>query len=314
MFSAQEADIIVVDNASQDDSVSFLKNNFPGVRSILLDRNYGFAGGYNQALKHVENEYYMLLNSDIEVTPGWLGNLRAYLNANPQVASVQPKILSHARKTHFEHAGASGGFLDKFCYPFCRGRVFSLSEEDKGQYNNPVPVFWSSGACMLVRKKVFWEAGGFDVDFFAHMEEIDLCWRMQYLGYSVAVDPQSVVYHVGGGTLNYQNPRKTYLNFRNNLYLIHKNYFSSALIWYVIRRMKIDGIAAMVFLFTGKPSHFLAVFKAHVSYYRNIPVLNRKRKQVRAMVKQTELTGRLPKSVVWQYFIRGKKTFSRIVE
>ncbi|MFI5203705.1 MAG: glycosyltransferase family 2 protein [Flavobacteriales bacterium] len=313
-YSSAVADIVVIDNASTDQSVQLLTSDFPSVKIIRLAENTGYAGGYNRGLKELNYEFLLLLNSDIEVRQGWLEPLVMYMDKNLTVGSVQPKILSYKNQSQFEHAGACGGFIDRFGYPFCRGRIMDNSEEDKGQYNTTMKIFWSTGACMMVRKQAFDKAGGFDDDFFAHMEEIDLCWRMQYLGFEIGVEPASVVYHVGGGTLSYLNPRKTYLNFRNNLFLIHKNYFDGNLCWFVIRRMKIDGIAAFMFLIYGKPKHFWAVFKAHMHYYGKLSTLKKKRRVVKQMVQHKTLTGWYKRSIVWQYFIKKKRKFSEIEE
>lgn len=312
--SSDLAEVVVIDNASTDDSVSFLQAEFPQVQLICLTENHGYAGGYNEGLAQLSYDYFVLLNSDIEVTPGWLQPLYEFMEADRVVASVQPKVLSYLRKDHFEHAGAAGGFMDGLAFPFCRGRLITFSEQDQGQYDAEQRVFWTTGACMMVRAQAYREAGGLDADFFAHMEEIDLCWRFQYLGYSLYALPASVVYHVGGGTLAYNNPRKTYLNFRNNLFLIHKNYFDGNLSWYVFKRMVLDGIAAALFLLTGKWGHFKAVFNAHKDYYKAKKTLEQKREEVRSIIRKRELYGQYRFLLVWQFYVRRRKRFSQLIQ
>lgn len=261
--------VVLADNASTDDSVLWVKTQFPDLEIVINSENGGFAKGYNDALKCIQADYYLLLNSDVEVTENWLEPLVETMK-NEQLAGCQPKIRSYKQRDSFEHAGASGGFIDKYHYPFCRGRMMDHIEKDHGQYDFQSKIFWATGACMLIRSSVYWECGGLDERFFAHMEEIDLCWRAQRLGYEFEVDPRSVVYHVGGGTLNYLNPKKTYLNFRNSLLMIHKNQ-RNALFYVLFRRMLLDGLAAFVFILKGQFSHFWAVFKAHLSFYRMLP-------------------------------------------
>ncbi len=259
-------ELIVADNGSTDESLQVLKDEFPTVRTIVLDKNYGFAEGYNQAIAQVDSEYVVLLNSDVEVTENWLSPLLAYMDAHPEVAAVQPKIRSWRNKALFEHAGAAGGYLDPLGYPYCRGRRFGKVEEDKGQYDTVVNVDWTTGACMCVRTKVYKELGGLDAAFFAHQEEIDLCWRMRNQGWLLACVPQSTVYHLGGGALSYDNPRKTYLNFRNNLLMIYKN---SRCRWGVLSiRFFLDIAAACMFLVTGKSGSAKAVLEARRDYKR----------------------------------------------
>ena len=259
-----EGEVIVADNGSTDDSLEVLKNEFPGVRTIVLDKNYGFAEGYNRAIAQVDSEYVVLLNSDVEVTEGWLSPLLDYLDAHPEVAAVQPKIRSWRRREYFEHAGAAGGYVNILGYPYCRGRVLWHVEKDKGQYDTIREVQWTTGAAMCVRTTVYKECGGLDAAFFAHMEEIDLCWRMRNKGWKLACVPQSVVYHLGGGSLSYDNPRKTYLNFRNNLLMIYKN--SRCRRTVLTLRFFLDYIASAMFLLTGKPGSAKAVFEARRDY------------------------------------------------
>ena len=266
------ADIIVADNGSTDNSLEVLKNEFPTVKTIVLDKNYGFAEGYNRAIEklsevshqHSEPEYIVLLNSDVEVTEGWLQPLLEYMDAHPEVAAVQPKIRSWVRREFFEHAGAAGGYINRLGYPYCRGRVLWKVEQDKGQYDSIVEVDWTSGACMCVRTKIYKECGGLDASFFAHMEEIDLCWRMRNKGWKLMCIPQSVVYHLGGGSLNYESPRKTYLNHRNNLLMIYKNKQHPGGVLFV--RFFLDYAAAFFYLLQGRPAACKAVFEARRDY------------------------------------------------
>lgn len=258
------ADIIVADNGSTDESLAVLQKEFPTVKTIVLDKNYGFAEGYNRAIEQVDSEYVVLLNSDVEVTEGWLQPLLAYLDAHPEVAAVQPKIRSWVRRDYFEHAGAAGGYINRLGYPYCRGRVLWKVEQDKGQYDSIVEVDWTSGACMCVRTKVYKECGGLDASFFAHMEEIDLCWRMRNKGWKLMCIPQSVVYHLGGGSLNYESPRKTYLNHRNNLLMIYKNKQHPVGVLFV--RFFLDYAAAFFYLLQGRPAACKAVFEARRDY------------------------------------------------
>jgi len=278
-------------------------------RLILLCKNYGFVGGYNLALNQSDARYYGLLNSVIEVTGGWLQPLVRHMDSNPDVASCQPKVLSYQRKDHFEYAGAAGGFIDKLGYPLCRGRILYEVEKDTGQYDSQADVFWSTGACMIVRSDAWVKCGGFDADFFAHMEEIDLCWRFHRSGYRVSYLPQSVIYHVGGGALPYNSPFKTYLNFRNSLFLLYKNLPDEKLAQTLLVRKMLDGVAALFFLFKGQFRSSWSVFKAHIDYYRNSCKLREKRKAVR-MLGTNESSGLLlNKSVVFEFYIRKHRTF-----
>lgn len=260
----REIEIIVADNGSTDNSLEVLAKDFPSVKTIVLDQNYGFAEGYNRAIAQVDSEYTVLLNSDVEVTEGWLDPLLAYLDTHTDVAAVQPKIRSWLRRSHFEHAGAAGGYLSKLYFPYCRGRILWHVEEDKGQYDTAAEVDWTSGACMCVRTKVYKECGGLDAAFFAHMEEIDLCWRMRNAGWRLVCLPQSVVYHLGGGALSYESPRKTYLNHRNNLLMIYKNKQHPCGVLFV--RGLLDYVAACFYLLQGRWGAFKAVFQARRDY------------------------------------------------
>lgn len=307
------ATIVVIDNQSTDNSIKYLTEKFPQVEIIVNNENGGFAKGYNDGLAELKGRfsYYVLLNSDIEVTPNWLSPLLKKIKENPKIVAVQPKVLSYHKKSHFEYAGASGGFIDKNFYPFCRGRMLGAVEEDQAQYNTEKEVFWTTGACMLVNAECYHELGGLDEDFFAHMEEIDFCWRAKKKGYSLFVIPQSTVYHVGGGTLNYDNPRKTYLNFRNSLFMIHKNY-EGWLTGKILQRFILDGIAGIQYLITFKPKHTLAVLKAHLSYYKQIPTLNAKRKEIKKNSTHFNPVGKYDASLLWAYYFKRIKQFSAL--
>ena len=268
---SENSEIYVIDNCSDDDSVEFLQIYFPQVIIVQNDKNYGFAGGYNQGLKNINAEFYCLLNSDIEVTEGWINPVLNLFEKDLQIAAIQPKILSFNDKKYFEFAGAGGGLIDNLGYPYCRGRVFDNLEEDKGQYDNETEIFWASGCCLLIRSKDFWDQKGFDARFFAHQEEIDLCWRLKNSGRKIYYTGRSKVYHVGGGTLNKQSPQKTYLNIRNNLSMLLKNLTFPTVIWVLFFRMILDGIAAFYFAYKNGFSHFWAVLKGHYGFYAQIP-------------------------------------------
>jgi GT2 family glycosyltransferase len=268
---SRNADIYVIDNLSTDDSIDFLQKNFPTVRIIKNDKNYGFAGGYNEGLRSIKNEYYCLLNSDVEVTENWIEPALELLEKNPAVSAVQPKILSYHNRNYFEFAGAAGGLIDNLGYPYCRGRVFDDLEEDKGQYNDETEIFWASGCCLFIRSKDFWKQNGFDARFFAHQEEIDLCWRLINSGKKIYYTGKSSVYHVGGGTLNKQSAQKTYLNIRNNLSMMLKNLPFPQLIWLIFFRLCLDSVAGIYFgLKQGFP-HLWAVVRAHFGFYAQLP-------------------------------------------
>jgi GT2 family glycosyltransferase len=303
--------VIVADNASSDGSVSFLKTHFPQVEIIELDQNYGFAKGYNEALKRVEAEYYVLLNSDVEVTPGWLQPMIELLEKESTYAACQPKILAYKNKTLFEYAGAGGGFLDAFGYPFARGRIFDICENDLGQYNDTCEVFWASGAALVIKATAFHSVQGFDAYFFAHQEEIDLCWRLQLRGYSIWCCPQSVIYHVGGGTLPRGNSRKTFLNFRNNLIMLAKNLNKSEKWWKIPFRLILDNISAIKGLLTGDGGYFIAILKAHWAFYGW--ALKPHQQHLLPRKKLAALKGVYPHNIVWQHFVKKKNRFSEIV-
>jgi GT2 family glycosyltransferase/lauroyl/myristoyl acyltransferase len=306
-----ETAIYVADNCSTDGSVEWIESNFATVKIIRLDKNHGFAGGYNLALEQIEAKYFVLINSDIEVTEGWLKPMLEFMDGNPNVAACQPKILSYHNRESFEYAGAAGGYIDKLGYPFCRGRIFYRIEKDIGQYGSAVNIFWSSGACMIIRAEAWKKAGGFDASFFAHMEEIDLCWRLAKLGYQVYAIPQSVVYHVGGGALPYLSPFKTYLNYRNNLCMLYKNLPDNKLQQTILLRKILDGISAFRFLIKFDFPNFMAVFKAHISYYKMKKDLIESRKKVKQLGDK-EIETIFSKSIVYEFFIKGHKTFGRL--
>ncbi|MCX6251642.1 MAG: glycosyltransferase family 2 protein [Bacteroidetes bacterium] len=305
-FSSAEAEIVVADNASTDDSVTFLEKQFPEIRIIRNTHNSGFAGGYNEALKQVEAEYFILLNSDIEVTRDWLSPVIRMMDEDPMIGACQPKIRSYTNPASFEYAGAAGGFIDKYGYPFCRGRMFLSLEEDHGQYDTPAEIFWATGACIFVRAGLYHRLGGFDADFFAHMEEIDFCWRLKNEGYKIMYCPDSTVFHIGGGTLPKISWRKTYYNFRNNFFLLYKNLPDNLLFEVFSKRLILDAIAAMKFLFTAGFKDFWAVVKAHLSFYST---LGRTRKK-RRLLKHGPMVNVYGKNIVFEYFLRGKRKFS----
>jgi GT2 family glycosyltransferase len=303
--------MVIADNGSSDDSISFLQSKYPGIRLIRFSENYGFAKGYNEALKQLESDYYVLLNSDVEVTPDWLQPQVDLLETDKTIAACQPKILSFKNKKMFEYAGAAGGWLDKYGYPFAKGRIFDVCEEDNGQYEQSEPIFWASGAALFIRSKVFHEMNGFDEYFFAHQEEIDLCWRMQLTGYKIYSCPASVVYHVGGGTLPRGNSLKTYLNFRNNRIMLSKNLPLSKKIWVMPARNFLDGLSAWKGLLSGDGGYFIAILRAQLAFM-NWWFFYRK-KSVFPVTKKGKLSGLLHKNIVWQHFAKKKTRFSEIV-
>jgi hypothetical protein len=314
-----DARIIVADNGSPDDSIAFLQANYPNIELIDLKQNYGFAEGYNQALKQVTAKYYVILNSDVEVTPNWLSPVIDEMRRNPQIAVAQPKILAEKRREWFEHAGAAGGWVDALGYPFCRGRIFTHVELDHGQYDTAAPCFWATGAAFFIQADLYREFGGFDGDFFAHNEEIDLCWRLKRAGYSIWCFPQSVVYHLGGGTLGYESPRKAYLNFRNSLFSLMKNESTSKLLWVIPARLLLDGVAACMYLAKKQPAMIRAIWDAHMSFYQNFGVILRKRKAVAEVVKkhilpdrQRDESGVFWGSIVFAHYIRRVKEFTKL--
>ncbi|MCX7549881.1 glycosyltransferase family 2 protein [Xanthomarina sp. F2636L] len=302
--NSSEATIYVADNASTDESVLFVKQNFPSIRIIQNIDNGGYAKGYNDALKHVDEDIYCLLNSDVEVTKNWLNPILEVFRTQPEITIIQPKILDYKNKSYFEYAGAAGGFIDKYGYPYNRGRIFNTIEEDLEQYNDITNIFWASGACFFIRKETFNKLDGFDESFFAHMEEIDLCWRAFNQGFKTTYVGTSTVYHVGGATLKNTNPKKTYLNFRNSLFTLVKNAHGNLFIL-VLTRLVLDGLAGIKFLFEFKPSHFLAILKAHFHFYTYLPKLLKQRKALKQRKKYFQKT-----SIVWSYYINNCKTFN----
>ena len=307
------ADVIVADNASTDGSMELLRNEFPSVRTIVLDKNYGFAGGYNRALEQVDNEYYMLLNSDVEVTGGWLKLLVDFMDIHPDVAACQPKLRAEHNRGMFEYAGASGGFVDRYGYPFCRGRIFDAVEPDKGQYDAVCQVSWATGAALMIRREDYRRVGGFDARFFAHNEEIDLCWRLWNLGRKVYCVPQSVVYHVGGGTLPKGNPMKTYLNFRNNLTMLYKN-LPDAELRHVMRvRFALDYVAAFKSLLIDRNwGEFKAVVRGRKAFKAWRKDFDDDRRLIQASRVENDDMMRKPYSILWQYYAKRKRTFGDI--
>ncbi|WP_234735695.1 glycosyltransferase family 2 protein [Tellurirhabdus bombi] len=296
--------VYVADNASLDNSVDLVQQHFPAVKIIRLERNHGYTGGYNEALAQIPATYYILLNSDVEVTPGWVSPLLHLMKRRPQAAACQPKLLAYHQKTHFEYAGAAGGYIDYLGYPFCRGRLFDTLEPDEGQYNDERQIFWATGACLIIRSELFWKIGGFDANFFAHMEEIDLCWRLKNRGYEIWYCPDSTVYHIGGGTLAKTNPRKTFLNYRNSLATLYKNLPSKSLFATIFARLVLDGASGLQLISKGQWRDTIAIIRAHFSFYSWLPELYKKRNKQSGEVSQI-----YRESVVWQYFVKGKKRF-----
>ena len=308
-FQAPDSTIVVADNFSNDGSVDFVRTNFPSVKLLPLGKNYGFAAGYNEAISRIDSEYIVVINQDIAVTKDWLPPLLAVMENDPAVGAVQPRIRAYLKPSYFEYAGAAGGWIDKYGYTFCRGRIFDSVEEDLNQYNEPSEIFWASGACCLVRKSVFEQLGGFDADLFAQMEEIDLCWRMKNAGYKIMYTPESTVYHLGGGSLPQGNPFKTYLNFRNNLVMMKKNLPKKIAGRIILIRIMLDQVAAFRSLLSFHPRDFSAVMKAHFYYLSH---RNRiKKKRMDSLFPA--MTGVFHGSVVWDYFIRKKRKFSELV-
>lgn len=311
--NSPEADVIVADNGSTDSSLEMLRAEFPEVGIIALDRNYGFAEGYNRALAAVNTPYTVLLNSDVEVTPRWLEPLISFMNDNPNAAACQPKLRDYKNKAMFEYAGACGGFIDGLGYPYCRGRVMSIVEKDEGQYDGaPMSVFWATGAALLVRTSVYNETGGLDERFFAHQEEIDLCWRLKSRGYGVYCVPESVVYHVGGATLNKSNPRKTFLNFRNNLLMLYKNLPDRRLRAVMAYRFLLDYIAAFQMLLSGRPADFRAVVKARSEYSHIKHEFDEKRRKNLEAATIDDIAEQKPRSLLWQYYVKRVRRFCDI--
>ncbi len=307
-FSIDDAEIIVADNASTDDSIKVLETEFPQVRIIKNETNSGFSSGYNNALKHVKAKYYVLINSDLEVTKNWINPVIDLMESDENIAVCQPKIKSYHEKEMFEYAGAAGGFLDKYGYPFCRGRIFQSMEKDEGQYNDVCEIFWASGSSFFVKAELFNKYGGFDGDFFAHMEEIDLCWRLKNEGFKIMYCPDSTVFHVGGGTLPKSLSKKTYLNFRNNFILMYKNLPYGRVIRTIIARLILDAVAGMKFLSQGDYKDSLAVMRAHIFFYRRLRTTRAKRK----LISHRQVSCLYNSNIVFEHFMWKKKYFSQL--
>ncbi len=303
-FSSEIAEVYVADNASTDDSISFIKQHYPSVKIVVNNENGGYAKGYNDALKHIEADIFCLINSDIEVTQNWLPPILNIFEKEENTAIIQPKILDYKDKSKFEYAGAGGGFVDFLGYPYCRGRLFNSLEEDKGQFNDITDIFWASGACFFIRSNVFNKLEGFDEDYFAHQEEIDLCWRTQNEGFGIKYVGTSTVYHIGGATLQESNPHKTYLNFRNSLFTILKNIPRKHLLFTIFFRLILDGIAGLKFALELRPIHSWSILKAHLSFYKNLFSFIKKRRKL-----QRKANYNIHTSIVWQYFILKRKKF-----
>jgi GT2 family glycosyltransferase len=310
-FSA-DAIIIVADNGSADGSADFVASSFPSVRLVRITTNRGFCGGYNFALKQIDATYYVLLNSDVEVTKDWLRPVVELFQSDSTIAAIQPKVLSFKHKSEFEYAGAAGGLIDSLGYPFCRGRIFNSVEKDKDQYNDTVPIFWATGACHFVRASLYHQLGGLDEDYFAHMEEIDFCWRLQRAGHQIYYQGKSTVFHVGGGTLSAASPKKTYLNFRNGLSLIFKHLSTSELIWKLPLRLLLDWMAALKFLLQPSPKDALAVLKAHVVFFANITTELAKRRKLALQLGTFKVKQIYPNWLVVDYFLLGRRAFNRL--
>ncbi|MCG9911672.1 MAG: glycosyltransferase family 2 protein [Flavobacteriales bacterium] len=308
--SAGKYDVVLIDNASTDDTAAYIKTNFPSVKLIQLPVNLGFTGGYTEGLKHIDTRYVVLLSADFEVTPGWFQPLHRLMESDESIAACQPKVRFQKQRELFEYAGAAGGFIDTLGYPFCRGRIFFTLEEDKNQYNDNRECFWASGGCFFTRKQLFDAFGGFDADFFAHMEEIDLCWRMKNAGYKIMACGESTVFHVGGSVISYGSPQKIFRNYRNGLIMLVKNLPWGQLLWKLPVRLQLDVIAAYKALFSGNLQEFMAILKAHLSFIFGMPKWLGKRKNIKR--SNPNSTGIYPRSMVWDYFAKGKKKFSEL--
>lgn len=305
-------DVFLVDHASPDDTYEYVSSHFPSVHLIRLTENHGFAWGYAQALKQISARYYILLSADFEVTRGWFPPLYQAMEQNHDLAACQPKIRYYKEREYFEYAGAAGGYMDKWGYLFCRGRIFSTLEKDEGQYDDNREIFWASGGCFVVRARVYHNLGGLDPDLFAHMEEIDLCWRIKNAGFEVGYVGNSTVFHVGGSVITYGSPQKTYYNFRNSLVLLLKNENASKLLWLIPLRLLLDGVAGIQFLVSGQFKNILAIIRAHFHFYKSFGKWYEKRKQSQALVTERNTKGIYNKSIIIQYFLKGKKKFSQL--
>lgn len=312
-YLGEDEEVWVADNASTDNSVEMLRRDFPEVKILTLDRNYGFAEGYNRALRQISATYYVLLNSDVEVTPGWLSTLRAYMDAHAEVAACQPKLRAVAKREKFEYAGASGGFIDSLGYPYCRGRMFDSVETDRGQYDEPCEVHWATGACLMIRAEDYWRVGGLDGRFFAHNEEIDLCWRLRLLGRAIVCVPRSVVYHVGGGTLPKGNPKKTFLNFRNNLTMLYKNLPREELGRVMRWRWVLDYVAAFqTLVFNRNMADFKAIYRARRAFKQWRKDFEADRTEIQAGRMEGPRGQNSSFSILWQYYVKGRHRYSEL--
>lgn len=311
-YSRDEATVYVADNASTDNSIEILKKHFPEVKIIVLEKNWGFAEGYNKALEQINAEYYVLLNSDVEVPHHWLTPLIEFMDNHPEAAACQPKLLSESNRDAFEYAGACGGFIDRYGYPFCRGRMFNTVENDDGQYDYATEVLWATGACMVIRAADFKQQGGFDARFFAHSEEIDLCWRLRLSGRKIYCIPDSFVYHIGGGTLPKNNPMKTYLNFRNNLTMLYKNLPDNELRHVMQMRTLLDYVAAFQALLAGRKGDFKAILKGRKAFKQWLPEYKEIREKIQNGRQTADITGIYRRSILWQYYAKGHKKFSEL--
>jgi GT2 family glycosyltransferase len=305
-------DVIVADNASTDDTLEYVNTNFPTIKTLQVSVNRGFSNGYHEALKQIQAKYYILLSADFEVTPGWFTPLIQAMQRYPGLAACQPKIRYWRDREYFEYAGAGGGFKDKYGYLFCRGRIFNDIEKDLGQYNDDIEVFWASGGCLMVRADLYHKMGGLDPDLYAHMEEVDLCWRLKNAGYKIGYIGQSTVYHVGGSVISYGSPQKLYYNFRNSLILLLKNETSTKLLWLFPLRLVLDGVAGLQMLVKGNPRATLTIIKAHFNFYSNFSKWYGRRKEAKKMVTHRNEEGSYQKSIVWDYFILRKKLFPKL--
>lgn len=304
--------IYVIDNGSTDDSIKLLKEQFPQVKIIILEKNYGFSEGYNKGLTQIDTKYYLLLNSDVEVTNNWLSPLVKCIESNSNIAACMPKIKSLESKDQFEYAGAAGGYIDKFGYPFCQGRIFNTVEKDHGQYQNSKSIFWATGACLLIKSDIFHDAGGFDDKFFAHMEEIDLCWRIKNMGFEIRYEPDSVVYHLGGGSLPKTNPRKTYLNFRNNYFMLYKNLKLLVFLKVFTVRFFLDFLAFISFLAKFKLKDAIAIPKAQLTLLLSLNYLVKKKKRFKQKIKKRRHNEIYKRSIVFNFYLHGVKKFSKL--
>lgn len=303
---------VVVDHHSSDGTGAYIREHFPGVELITLTENHGFAWGYAEALKMIQAKYYVLLSADFEVTKGWFRPLYDTMEAHPRLGAVQPKVLYYKQRDMFEYAGACGGFMDKWGYMFCRGRVFDTLEKDEKQYETPIEVFWASGGCFFVRAEAYHKVGGLDPDFYAHMEEIDVCWRLKNAGYGIGVEPRSTVYHVGGSVISYGSPQKIFYNFRNNLVLLFKNEESNRLAWLLLWRLILDGVAGMQYLLKGDFKSIWAIIRAHFSFYAAFPLWYRKRQECKKKVTFRNKEGIYHRSIIIDYFLKKRKKFSEL--